>query len=56
VIYYWWLGGEQLWLFAVFDKDEADDLTPNQRKILKQLLKRELDRQPAKAHKERTSK
>lgn len=57
VIYYWWLDGEQFWLFAVFDKDEADDLTPDQRKILKQMLKRELElRQSAKAHKERTSK
>jgi mRNA-degrading endonuclease RelE of RelBE toxin-antitoxin system len=43
VIYYWWLGGAQFWLFTVYDKDEADDLTPEQRKILKQLLKTELD-------------
>jgi mRNA-degrading endonuclease RelE of RelBE toxin-antitoxin system len=57
VIYYWWLGGDQFWLFAVFDKDQADDLTPDQRKILKQMLKRELDlRQSAKADKERMSK
>ncbi len=42
VIYYWWLGGDQFWLFAVFDKDEADDLTSDQRKALKQMLKREL--------------
>jgi hypothetical protein len=47
VIYYWWLGGDQFWLFTVFDKDQADDLTPDQRKALKQMLKRELDqRQP----------
>ncbi|MEY4884098.1 MAG: cytotoxic translational repressor of toxin-antitoxin stability system [Pseudomonadota bacterium] len=51
VIYYWWLGGDQFWLFTVYDKDQADDLTPEQRKVLKQLLKRELDqRQPAKGH------
>jgi hypothetical protein len=43
VIYYWWLGGDQFWLFTVFDKDQADDLTPEQRKALKQMLKRELD-------------
>ena len=43
VIYYWWLGGDQFWLFTIFDKDQADDLTPDQRKALKQLLKRELD-------------
>jgi hypothetical protein len=44
VIYYWWLGGSQFWLFTVYDKDEADDLTPDQRKVLRQLLKTELDR------------
>ena len=38
VIYYWWLGGDQFWLFAVFDKDEANDLTADQRKALKQML------------------
>ena len=43
VIYYCWLGGDQFWLFTVYDKDEADDLTAEQRKALKQLLKRELD-------------
>ena len=47
VIYYWWLGGDQFWLFTVYDKDDADDLTPAQREILKQLLKCELEyRQP----------
>ena len=39
VIYYWWLGGDQFWLFTVYDKDEADDLTAQQRKALKELLK-----------------
>ena len=43
VIYYWWLGEDQFLLFTVFDKDEADDLTADARKALKQLLKRELD-------------
>jgi mRNA-degrading endonuclease RelE of RelBE toxin-antitoxin system len=49
VIYYWWLGGDQFWLFTVYDKDQADDLTAQQRKVLKQLLNRELEhRQPKK--------
>ena len=39
VIYYWWLG--QFWLFTVYDKDQADDLTPEQRKTLKRLLESE---------------
>ena len=30
VIYYWWSGGSQFWLFTVYDKDEADDLTAAQ--------------------------
>jgi len=49
VIYYWWAGGDQFWLFTVYDKDEADDLTPQQRKALKGLLKQEVEqRQKAK--------
>lgn len=43
VIYYWWPSGKQFWLFTVYNKDEMDDLTPAQRKILKDLLKQELD-------------
>jgi mRNA-degrading endonuclease RelE of RelBE toxin-antitoxin system len=43
VIYYWWLGGDQFWLFTVYDKDQADDLTTAQRKVLNQLLKSELE-------------
>lgn len=47
IIYYWWSGGDQFWLFTVYDKDQADDLTPGQRKLLKQFLKTELEnRQP----------
>ena len=47
IIYYWWSGGDQFWFFNVYDKDQADDLTPAQRKALKQLLKTELEnRQP----------
>ena len=43
VIFYWWLGGDQFWMFAVYDKDEADDLTAQERKVLKQLLKHQLN-------------
>ena len=38
VIYYWWLGGAQSWLFTVYDKDQADDLTADQRRSIKRLL------------------
>lgn len=43
IIYYWWLQGQQFWLFTLFDKDEAADLTTHERKVLKQLLLRELE-------------
>ena len=42
VIYYWWLGGDQFWLFTLYDKDEAADLTSDERKALKSMLESEL--------------
>lgn len=42
VIYYWWVSGEQFWLFTVYNKDEIDDLTSAQRKLLKGLLEQEM--------------
>lgn len=44
VIYYWWDGGAQFWLFTLYDKDEMTDLTPKEKKILKEMLKTELER------------
>ena len=43
VIYHWWVSGLQFWLFTVYDKDEMADLTPQQRKALKALVKAELE-------------
>ena len=43
VIYYWWDTGSQFWLFTVYDKDEMADLTPAQRKGLKEMIKSELE-------------
>ncbi|MBI2994822.1 MAG: toxin [Gammaproteobacteria bacterium] len=43
VIYYWWEAGLQFWLFAVYNKDEMSDLTPQQRKALKTMIKAELE-------------
>ena len=48
VIYYWWLAGKQFWLYTVYNKDEMDDLSAVQRKLLKDLLKQELDARKAK--------
>jgi len=42
IIYYFWLEGSQFWLFTIYDKGEADDLTPAERKIAKTLLEAEL--------------
>ena len=41
VIYYWWVLESQCWLFTIYDKDQADDLTAKQRSVLAQLLERE---------------
>jgi mRNA-degrading endonuclease RelE of RelBE toxin-antitoxin system len=43
IIYYWWDAGFQFWLFTLYDKDEMADLTPQQRKALKEMIKTELD-------------
>ena len=42
VIYYFWNSGDQFWLFTIYDKDEADDLTASERKAAKALLDAEL--------------
>jgi hypothetical protein len=41
VIYYWWQAGRQFWLFTLYDKDEASDLSPQERDALKTMLNRE---------------
>jgi len=43
VIYFWWAHGLQFWLFTLYGKDEMDDLSAKERKVLKDLLKHELD-------------
>ncbi|MCM2270626.1 MAG: toxin [Thermoanaerobaculia bacterium] len=43
VVYYYWTGGPQFWLFTLFDKDEMNDLTSQQKAILRARLKAELD-------------
>jgi hypothetical protein len=42
VIYYWWESGRQFWLFTLYDKGEMDDLSPAERKVLKDRVKLEL--------------
>ena len=43
VIYYWWDGGSQFWLFTLYDKDEMADLSAKEKKVLKEMLKAELE-------------
>lgn len=43
VIYFWWEAGRQFWLFTLYDKDKMDDLSAKERKVLKDMLKRELE-------------
>jgi hypothetical protein len=42
VIYYFWREGPQFWLFTLYDKDEAADLTADERKAVKRLLEAEI--------------
>lgn len=42
VIYYLWPRGAQFWLFTLYDKNEASDLTAKERHTLKDLLDSEL--------------
>lgn len=42
IIYYWWQGGTQFWLFTLYGKDEQSDLSADQRKALKRLHEREI--------------
>ena len=43
VIYYWWDGGMQFWLFTLYGKDEMDDLSSDEKKALKSMLKNALE-------------
>ena len=42
VIYYWWAPGRQFWLFTLYGKGEVSDLTAEQRKVVREVLKAEL--------------
>lgn len=42
IVYYFWTGGPEFWLFTLYDKTEVADLTLQQRAILKERVKAEL--------------
>lgn len=42
IIYFWRTSNEQIWLFSIYSKADAADLTDEQRKIFRERLQREL--------------
>lgn len=48
VVYYWLSGDGQLWMFAIYDKDELEKLTSDQEKALKKAIGDELKMRGAK--------
>ncbi len=47
IIYYYFLADQQIWLMTLYDKDEASDLTPREKKVLKGALEAELQARQA---------
>jgi hypothetical protein len=48
VIYYHFVSDHQIWLMTLYDKDEASDLTANEKKVLKSSIESELEARAAK--------
>lgn len=42
IIYYYLTADHQIWFFTLYDKDEASDLTVEEKKVLKQAIHKEL--------------
>ena len=42
IIYYFFVSDQQIWLVTLYDKNEAADLTPKQKKTLKSAVEAEL--------------
>ena len=42
IIYYYFLSDQQIWLVTLYDKDEAADLTPKQKQILRSSIEADL--------------
>lgn len=42
VIYYYLSADHQIWFFTLYDKDEAADLTAEEKKVLKKAIQAEL--------------
>lgn len=42
IIYYYLSADHQIWFFTIYDKDEATDLTAEEKRLLKQAIQTEL--------------
>ena len=42
IIYYWWVSNDQLLMLLAYPKNKQSDLTPEQKAVLSELVKREL--------------
>lgn len=42
IIYYYFSSDKQIWLMTLYDKDEAADLTPDEKKALRKAIQAEL--------------
>jgi hypothetical protein len=49
-IYYFFVTDQQIWLMTLYDKNEAADLTPREKKLLKNTIDAELHARQAKRH------
>lgn len=47
VIYYHFESDDQIWLMTVYDKDEMDDLSPAEKRLLKKAIEGELAQRAA---------
>jgi len=57
IIYYYFSADQQIWLMTLYDKDEASDLTPKEKKALKIAIDAELHaRQTARLTSEKKSR
>jgi hypothetical protein len=57
IIYYYFQADQQIWLMTIYNKDEASDLTPKEKKALKSAIEAESHaRQAARLAREKKSR
>lgn len=53
IIYYFWVSGQEFWMFTVYNKGEVSDLSSAERKAFKILLENELQERNSSAKQKR---